>query len=58
MKTVRNLQYFWHNMRSHYYTVIAEDCLDKDMKKQLVEKADSHRLEAIQCRTKIQDFTY
>ncbi|WP_281252759.1 hypothetical protein [Sutcliffiella horikoshii] len=44
MKTVRNLQYFWHNMRSHYYTVIAEDCLDKDMKKQLVEKADSHRL--------------
>ena len=57
MKTIRNLQYFWHNMRSHYYTVIAEDCLDKDMKKQLVKKAEYHRLEAIQCRTKIQDLS-
>ncbi len=57
MKIAKNLQYFWHNMRSHYYIVIANDCLDKDMKKQLVEKAESHRLEAIQCRTKIQDLT-
>ncbi|WP_156317641.1 hypothetical protein [Bacillus sp. CHD6a] len=58
MKTVRNLQFFWHNMRSHYYTVIAEDCLDQVMKQQLVKKAESHRLDAIQCRTKIQDLTY
>lgn len=52
MKRVKHLQYFWHNMRSNYYTVIAADCLDKNVKKQLVEKAESHKLEAIQCRTK------
>ncbi|WP_237662941.1 hypothetical protein [Sutcliffiella horikoshii] len=57
MKTVRNLQYFWHTMRAHYFTVIANDCLDKDMKHQLVEKAEAHKSEAIQCRTKIQDLT-
>ncbi|WP_187443798.1 hypothetical protein [Sutcliffiella horikoshii] len=57
MKAVKNLQYFWHNTKSHYYTVIAEDCLDKNLRKQLVEKADSHRLEAIQCRPKTQDLT-
>jgi outer membrane protease len=58
LKFMKKLKYSWHVMRSNYYSVIANDCLDHQLKTQLVAKSNYHRQEADQCVMNTQDLTY
>ncbi|MCA1320414.1 hypothetical protein LC085_10880 [Bacillus tianshenii] len=58
MRIVSNIKYFWHVTRASYFSLIANDCLDQELKATIVAKAKNHTQEAIQCRARIQNLMY
>ncbi|MGD6831788.1 hypothetical protein ACQCT5_06470 [Sutcliffiella halmapala] len=55
MRIVNHIQYFWHVMRSTYCELLANDCLDQELKATIVAQAKYHKVEALQRRAKIQN---
>ncbi|MDR6121514.1 hypothetical protein QFZ87_001111 [Bacillus sp. SLBN-46] len=46
---VHQLTIQWHKWRYHYFHRISQDCLDSNLKQQIIEKAKYHQERLLRC---------